>query len=85
MRHTFRVVAATAPDLPLRVLNLFAQQAIVIDAAQVSRDADVFRVEIVVAGLADHPAAIIAEKLRAMVLVTAVDYGRCPAPVLINS
>lgn len=74
IQHRYSVTGAISPDLPLRVLDLFAQRSLVIDSAQVARHGDAFHIDVVATGLAEHPARIIAEKLRSMVLVTAVHH-----------
>jgi hypothetical protein len=65
----FLVIGLASPDLPLRILNLFAQQAIVLDAVEVVRDDDLHRIR-VTGELPAERAAIILEKIRMLVLVT---------------
>lgn len=61
--------SAAAPDAPLRILNLFAQQALACDSVSISRSEDSYAVAVIVSGLDRHRADILLEKMRAMVLV----------------
>lgn len=64
----FVVEGAASPDLPLRILNLFAQQAIVLDAVEVVREDDRHRIRLA-GDLPVDRARIILEKIRTLVLV----------------
>jgi acetolactate synthase regulatory subunit len=78
MRYRFEVQGMLSNELLLRTLNLFAQQGLVPDMLSAGREVDGYRIDIEVTG--DHPARIelLAEKLRALVLVTEASH----APVL---
>ncbi|MFS0773230.1 hypothetical protein [Sphingomonas sp. 1P08PE] len=65
----FLVTGLASPDLPLRILNLFAQQAIVLDAVDIVRLDDIHRIR-VTGELPAERAGIILEKIRMLVLVT---------------
>ena len=64
----FLVEGVASPDLPLRILNLFAQQAIVLDTMAVVREDDRHRIRLA-GNLPVDRARIILEKIRVMVLV----------------
>ncbi len=64
----FVVEGVASPDLPLRILNLFAQQAIVLDTMEVVRDDDRHRIRLA-GDLPVDRARIILEKIKMMVLV----------------
>lgn len=64
----FVVEGVASPDLPLRILNLFAQQAIVLDTMEIVREDDRHRIRLA-GDLSVDRARIILEKIRMMVLV----------------
>ncbi len=64
----FVVEGVASPDLPLRILNLFAQQAIVLDTMAVVREDDRHRISLA-GDLPIDRARIILEKIRTLVLV----------------
>jgi len=64
----FVVEGVASPDLPLRILNLFAQQAIVLDTVEVVREDDLHRIRLA-GDLSVDRARIILEKIRMIVLV----------------
>jgi hypothetical protein len=67
-RYRFVVEGAASPDLPLRILNLFAQQAIVLDAVEVVRDNDIRHIGLT-SDVPEQRAFIILEKIRALIAV----------------
>jgi hypothetical protein len=67
-RCRFVVEGAASPDLPLRILNLFAQQAIVLDAVEVVRDNDIHHIGLT-SDVPEQRAFIILEKIRALIAV----------------
>ncbi len=67
--HRFVARGAASPDLPLKILNLFAQQDLTIDCADIARDGDSFVISIEQRGLSTEKAAIILSKMQTMVLV----------------
>ncbi len=71
--HRFLVRGLASPDLPLRVLNLFAQQDLAYDRAEVARDADRYVIRVAASGLAEPRAAILLEKMRMLVLVESAE------------
>lgn len=73
MSHRFLVTGAASPDLPLRVLNLFAQQDLAFDHVQVSRAEDAYRIAVEIADLPPARAEVMLHKMRAMVLVEAAE------------
>ena len=73
MHHLFLVTGAASADLPLRILNLFAQQDLVCDQVTIMRDGDRYRLSVEHHGLPAEKASIIANKLAAMVLVDSVE------------
>ncbi len=66
----FVVEGVASPDLPLRILNLFAQQAIVLDTMEVVREDDRHRIRLA-GDLPIDRARVILEKIRTLVLVDA--------------
>ena len=67
--HRYVVRGARDAQFPLRVFNLFAQQALLVDEFSVATDQDDYTIDITIDALSAASAAIILEKLRAMVLV----------------
>ena len=68
-RCRFLIRGAAATDVPLRVLNLFAQQDLRIDHAAIRSDQGSYRISIALTNLASHRALAILEKIRAIVFV----------------
>lgn len=71
----FDVEGLASADLPLRVLNLFAQQGIVVDAVEVRRRGDHHAIT-TVADLPVDRATVILEKIRSLVLVAGAELSR---------
>ena len=67
--YRFTVEGAASPDLPLRILNLFAQQDLAYDRVAIARDADRYAISVDHHDLPAERADVILEKMRAMVLV----------------
>lgn len=73
MRTRFRIVGVHSSELLLRVLNLFAQQGLDIDTlSAVVADGD-YRLEVEVLNGPPARFELVTEKLRALVLVRAVE------------
>jgi len=68
--HRFVVWGSASLDMPLRVLNVFAQQTLSITRATIERQNDEYVVEIEHRDLSTEKAGILVEKMRAMVLVS---------------
>ncbi|WP_260597782.1 hypothetical protein [Sphingomonas endolithica] len=69
MTHRFLVRGQASPDLPLRLLNMFAQQDLCFDRVTIDRRAEGYDVQVDQEGLSADKASIILEKMRMMVLV----------------
>lgn len=67
--HRFVVEGVASPDLPIRVLNLFAQQDLPFARALIEQDSDRYTLSIDHHGLTAGMAKIMVEKMRSMVLV----------------
>ena len=67
--HNFLVHGAATADLPLRILNMFAQQDIAVDSCEIMRANGGYRIHIAVGALQQQRAVVIVEKIRVMVLV----------------
>jgi hypothetical protein len=78
--HRFEVRGQASPDLPLRLLNLFAQQHLRFDRVTIERRADCYEVQVEQEGLSADKASIILEKMRMMVLVESAVMHAVPAP-----
>lgn len=74
----FVITGIASPDLPLRVLNLFAQQDLTFDRVAIDRVADRYTIAVEHHALAPERAAIIAAKMQAMVLVDHVELRDLP-------
>jgi hypothetical protein len=72
-RHLFVVRGAASPDLPLRVLNLFAQQDLAFDSAEVVRVDAGYRISVALHDLSDARAHVILHKMRAMAMVESAE------------
>lgn len=72
-RAMFHIEAdADSESLP-RILNLFSLQLLLPDAFSARRDADTLYVHIEQAAISEHRAEVIAQKLRSLFCVQAVD------------
>lgn len=83
MANVYDIVGAASAQLPLRVLNLFAQQDILPSRVLITCDADRCRLRIEEDMLDPARSTIVAEKMRAMALVSHVDHAvlqRGPSP-----
>jgi len=69
---TFMATAEKCPQVLLRVIGLFAQLNLVVDRVEVSRSSRALRIAVTISGLDAHRIAIIAEKMRQMVMVQTV-------------
>jgi hypothetical protein len=82
--HRFTIEGVASADLPLRVLNLFAQQDLPYERVAILRHEGLYVVQIHHAELTDEKAQIIVEKFRAMVLVESATLetlpGACDQP-----
>lgn len=67
------IIGASSPELALRVLNLLAQQDVVLDRAVIERCGDECRITIRTAPLSSALGERIIAKIRAMVLVRSVE------------
>ena len=67
------VTAERCPQVLLRLLNLFAQQDLVIDHVAASTSRRSLRATICVSNCDEHRLAIIAEKMRQLVMVRTVE------------
>lgn len=65
----YRIVAEAEPDLPCRVLNLFALQFLTPSQVTANRVDDLLHLDIVMDGLSWHRAQVIAEKIRNLISV----------------
>ena len=72
--HRFVIRGAASLDMPLRVLNLFAQRDLPIVRATIERQHGEYVVAIEHHDLSTETAAVIVEKMRAMVLVRYADF-----------
>lgn len=69
MTVSFHVEGDFHPELPMRVLNLFAQRSVACERAEIARTGDRYRIGLAVAGLTGDEVSILIEKIRALVLV----------------
>ncbi|RYD59784.1 MAG: hypothetical protein EOP60_01345 [Sphingomonadales bacterium] len=67
------VEGAASPELPLRLLNLLAQQGAVVEHAVLTLEEGGYRILLGIAPVAAERGALIVEKIRAMVLVGAAE------------
>lgn len=74
----FNITGVASPDLPLRVLNLFAQQDLAFERVTVARVADRYVLSIEHRELQPDKADIIAAKIGAFVLVDSVEMVAVP-------
>lgn len=81
MRTRFRIVGADSGELLLRVLNLFVQQALVVEALSAVHEGDRYRIDIDVSGGAPARIELVGEKVRALVLVIEVATADMPERV----
>lgn len=86
MRHQFAVVGDASPQLPLRVLGLFAQQDVLPRAVTMTQQEDQVEIVIDCGDLSPHRAGIILAKIEMMVLVRIARLesrpdADCPTPV----
>ena len=65
----YRIVAEAEPDVLCRVLNYFALQFLTPAHVNMSRDADLLNIDIVIDGLSWHRAQVIGEKIRNLISV----------------
>ncbi|MCL6704965.1 hypothetical protein [Pseudomonas sp. T1.Ur] len=72
-RVEYQVLGEAEPDLPCRVLNLFALQGLTPDKIHMERHHDQLSMEVLMGGLSWHRAQVIAEKLRNLISVSSVD------------
>ena len=77
-RHVFSITGAASADLPLRVLNLFARQGLLLDTVRVTRAGDRHAMTVRLGGLTPDAAAILAEKMRVMVQVESIALQAVP-------
>ncbi|MEI9850559.1 MAG: hypothetical protein WDN24_06510 [Sphingomonas sp.] len=70
---SFRITAQACPQLLCRVIGLFAQQGRVPERVSALRDGAMLSIELEIGDIDPHRAAIIAEKMRAIVTVAHVD------------
>ncbi|WP_085655871.1 hypothetical protein [Pseudomonas sp. B11(2017)] len=68
----YRILAEAEPDLPVRVLNLFALQCLTPEQFNLQRLDDLLSIDIVMGGLSWHRAQVIAQKLGNLVSVCSV-------------
>lgn len=68
----FEIIAGVDPHVALRMLNYFAQRDLVPSMFRVRRTRGVLDIRVVVPGLAEHDASVIAEKMRTQFAVSAV-------------
>lgn len=78
-RHHFRITGAASPDLPLRILNLFAQLDLAFERCAIDREGDRYIVAVEHHDLPPAKADIIAGKIAAMVLVESAELHSVPA------
>ncbi|KJH81201.1 hypothetical protein UG46_26000 [Pseudomonas fluorescens] len=71
-RAHYHLLGEAEPDLPCRVLNLFALQGLTLETARIERLDDLLSIEILLAGLSWHRAQVIAEKLRNLISICSV-------------
>lgn len=69
----YQILAEAEPDLLVRVLNLFALQFLTPEQVKVQRQDDLLSIDLLMSGLSWHRAQVIAEKLRNLISVCAVD------------
>lgn len=72
MIRVIEIEGSPSPQFPLRVLGLFAQQDVLPKRVEIESEDDVCRMRLVEFHLDEFRSAIIAEKLRSMVMVTHV-------------
>ncbi|UVM72336.1 MULTISPECIES: hypothetical protein [Pseudomonas] len=72
-RVEYQLLGEAEPDLPCRVLNLFALQGLTPEKIHMECHHDQLSMEILVDGLSWHRAQVIAEKLRNLISVSSVD------------
>ncbi len=68
----FEIIADVDPHVALRMLNYFAQRDLVPSMFRSRRVREKLEMRIVVPGLAEHDASVIAEKMRGQFTVSAV-------------
>jgi hypothetical protein len=69
----YRIVAEAESDVLCRVLNYFALQLLTPQQVTANRVEDLLHIEIVMDGLSWHRAQVIAEKIRNLISVCALD------------
>lgn len=74
----YHVTALADPHVVLRLLNLLAQRDLIADAIAMRRDGELLTLDLRVAALPPDTARLIAEKMRALVPVVAVDWQSGP-------
>jgi len=72
-RVAYQLLGEAEPDLPCRVLNLFALQGLTPERIHMERHHDRLSMEILMDGLSWHRAQVIAEKLRNLISLSSVD------------
>jgi len=75
----YQILAEAEPDLLVRVLNLFALQFLTPEQVNVQRQDDLLSIDLLMSGLSWHRAQVIAEKLRNLISVCAVDLHNADA------
>ena len=79
---TFAITADLCPQILCRLLGLIAQQSRLIERAEAQRAANSLQLRICVAGLEEHQAEILAEKMRSLVPVRHVWLSWVGSPAL---
>lgn len=81
MRHRFTVLGDASPQLPLRVLGLFAQQDLLPSLVTMAQQGEAFEIVIECGGLTMDRAQLVLAKMETMVLVrTGHLETDCPVP-----
>ena len=75
----YRVAALADAHVVLRLLNVLAQRDLMADAIAMHRDGEMLTLDLHVAALPPEVARIMAEKMRMLVQVVAVDWQAEPA------
>jgi len=78
----FSIVGLASPQLPLRVINMFAQRDMTVETLTLERHGEWLSLVLEQMSVSDVTAMLITEKLRAMVEVSEVVLDRTKASAL---
>ena len=79
---TFAVSAELCPQILCRLLGLIAQQSRLVERVEAHKEPNGLKVRLIVAGMDEHQAEIVAEKMRSLVSVRSVWLSWVGSPAL---